>query len=129
MGRIVGKGTLVRSKRVWVARVYALEGHDHTEKVLKIVHNEEQIVNVHVFRAIAGTGGTSEIHTSSLLTLSVRLPLIIEFFDTRERVKRTIEKLQGRLGLEDIVVWPARCPEPLQPSAGSESSPRAPSTD
>ncbi len=119
----------MNSKRVWVARVYALEGHDHTEKVLKIVHDEEQIVNVHVFRAIAGTGGTPEIHTSSLLTLSVRLPLIIEFFDTKERVESTIEKLQVRLGLEDIVVWPARCPVPSQPPGGSKSPPRTPNTD
>lgn len=129
VGGIVGRSDPVRSKRVWIARVYALEGHDHTEEVLKIVHEEEQIVNVHVFRAIAGTGGTPKIYTSSLLTLSVRLPLIIEFFDNRERVERAISKLQTRLGLDDIVVWPARRPAPSQPPGGSQSPPRASSTD
>ncbi len=97
-------------KPILIARVYTLEGRDHLDEVLRIVHDEEGIANVHAFRAIAGTGGGRDVHTASLLTLSLRLPVIVEFFAEEEKVLQAIDKLQRRLSLDDIIVWPVERP-------------------
>ncbi len=65
------------SKAITVARVYTLEGHDQLNQVLDILHDEEKIAGITVMRGIAGFGESREIHTSSLLSLSLELPLII----------------------------------------------------
>lgn len=96
----------MNGKQVMVVRVYAMEGHEHLEEVLRIVHDQEQIANVHVFRAIAGTGGERDVHTSSLLSLSLRLPVSVEFFAEPAKVQRALEQLK-QLGFKDILVWSA----------------------
>ncbi len=94
------------SKELTIARVYTLEGHDQLNHVLDILHDEEGILGVTVIRGIAGYGVSKEIHTSSLLNLSLELPLIIEFYDETEKVLQAIEKLKKRLALKHIVSWP-----------------------
>jgi hypothetical protein len=42
-----------------------------------------------------------------LLTLSLELPLIIEFYDEPEKVAKAIQVLTSRLDLKHIVSWPA----------------------
>ncbi len=98
-------------KPMRIARVYTLEGHDHLDEVLRIVHDEEGIANVHAFRAIAGTGGGRDVHTASLLALSLRLPVIVEFFAEEGKVLQAIDKLQRRLDLHDIITWPVERPK------------------
>ncbi|GAB4365287.1 MAG: hypothetical protein Kow0060_22660 [Methylohalobius crimeensis] len=119
---------MVKGQQVWVARVYVLEGHDHLDELLQIIHEEEGIANVHAFRAVAGTAGGREVHTSSLLTLSLRLPLMVEFFGEEKPVEAAIGKLQSRLGLEDILVWPATKLASQMPG-GAEPSPHPAGTD
>lgn len=95
------------ARDVSIARVYTLEGHDHLNKVLEILREEEKMAGVTIMRGIAGYGVSGEIHTSSLLTLSLELPLIIEFYDVPEKVAKVIETLKSRLDLKHIVSWPA----------------------
>lgn len=95
------------AKEVTIARVYTLEGHDHVNRVLDILRDEEKITGVTIIRGIAGFGGTGEIHTSSLLTLSLELPLIIEFYDEPSKVTKAIQKLRSGLDLKHIVSWSA----------------------
>ncbi len=111
-----------QGKTIWVARVYTLEGRDRLDDILKLLHDEEGIANVHAFRAIAGTGGEREIHTSSLLTLSLRLPVIVEFVADEETVRQAAAKLESRLGLKNILLWPAESLK-LQPPGGVETGP------
>ena len=95
------------SRQVTIARVHTLEGHDHLNGVLDILRDEEKIIGVTVVRGIAGYGVSGIIHTSSLLNLSLELPLIIEFYDDTEKVEKAIEKLKSRLDLKHIISWPA----------------------
>lgn len=95
------------SRPVTIARVHTLEGHDHLNSVLDILRDEEKIIGVTVVRGIAGYGASGVIHTSSLLNLSLELPIIIEFYDETEKVEKAIEKLKSRLDLKHIVSWPA----------------------
>jgi PII-like signaling protein len=84
-----------------------LEGHDHLNQALTILHDEEHIQGVTVFRGIAGFGENRQVHTSSLLDLSLELPLVLEFYDEPEKVLTAITKLQNRLGLKHIISWQA----------------------
>ena len=90
-----------------MARIYTLEGHDQLNQAFDILHDEEKIFGVTVIRGIAGFGENREVHTSSLLTLSLELPLIIEFYDEPEKVAKAINALQSRLDFKHIVTWPA----------------------
>jgi PII-like signaling protein len=92
---------------VTVARVYTMEGHDQLNQALDILHDEQKIVGVTLIRGIAGYGDDREVHTSSLLSLSLELPLVIEFYDEPEKVKIAIQALQSRLDLKHIVTWSA----------------------
>ncbi|MGR9072647.1 MAG: DUF190 domain-containing protein [Gammaproteobacteria bacterium] len=97
----------MKSRQITMARIYTLEGHDHLNKVLDILRDEEKIIGVTVIRGIAGYGASGAIHTSSLLNLSLELPLIIEFYDEDEKVQKAIEKIKSQLDLKHIVSWPA----------------------
>ena len=97
----------MNTKSVLIARIYTLEGNDHLNQVLEILREEEKIIGVSVMRGIAGYGTSGTIHTSSLLTMSLELPIIIEFYDEADKVSHAIEKLKSRLDLKHIVSWPA----------------------
>ena len=95
------------SRKITIARVYTLEGHDHLNRALDILRDEEKIAGVTAIRGIAGYGESGVIHTSSLLNLSLELPIILEFYDEPEKVSKAIEKLKSRLDLKHIVSWSA----------------------
>lgn len=99
----------MKTKKITIARVYTLEGHDHLNRILDILHDQEKILGATVIRGIAGYGasGTRAVHTSSLLDLSLQLPLIVEFYDEPEKVARVIEILKCKLDLKHIVSWNA----------------------
>jgi uncharacterized protein len=96
------------SKQITIARVYTLEGHDQLNQALDILRDEENIMGATVIRGIAGYGKSKEIHTSTLLNLSLELPLIVEFYDETEKVMQAIEKLKNRLNLKHILSWSAQ---------------------
>ena len=97
----------MNAKEVTVVRIYIMEGHDQLNEAFDIMRDEEKIIGVTIIRGIEGFGEDREVHTSSLLTLSLELPLIIEFYDEPEKVKKAIQELQSRLDLKHIVSWPA----------------------
>ena len=98
----------MNAKQVTIARVYTLEGHDQLNKALDILRDEEKIYGVTIIRGIAGFGENREVHTSSLLTLSLELPLVIEFYDEPEKIEKAINVLKSRLNLKHIINWSAK---------------------
>lgn len=96
----------MNSKDIAIARVYTMEGRDLLNRALDILRSEA-IEGVTILRGIAGIGTSGEIHTSSLLDLSLDLPLIIEFYDEPAKVEKAITALQSRLDFKHIVSWPA----------------------
>ncbi|MCK9397061.1 MAG: DUF190 domain-containing protein [Methylobacter sp.] len=95
------------AKEVTIARIYTLEGHDQLNQALDILRDEEKIFGVTIVRGIVGFGENRKVHTSSLLTLSLELPLIIEFYDEPEKVEKAIQILKSRLDFKHIVSWSA----------------------
>jgi PII-like signaling protein len=88
-------------KEVTMVRIYTLEGHDQLNQALDILRDQEKVMGVTITRAIAGFGENRDAHTSSLLTLSLELPLIIEFYDAPEKVEKALQTLQSRLDLKN----------------------------
>ncbi|WP_374089403.1 DUF190 domain-containing protein [Methylomicrobium lacus] len=95
-------------KPIMLARVYVLEGDMRIEKALNLLRDRQKILGATVFRGIEGMGTSREIHTSSLVDLSLELPLILEFYDEPDRVMQAIAALQAELHFEHIVSWPAQ---------------------
>lgn len=92
---------------VTFSRIYLHEGQHLLKAVLTLLHDEEQISGVTVLRGISGFGEHGEIHTASLVDLSIDLPLSIEFYDEPEKVIRVINRLQSEMGVRHIVSWAA----------------------
>ena len=97
---------------VTIARVYISEA-DHgrrkslMQEVLNILHDQQRVLGVVVFRGIAGFGDTGEIRASDILRLNVDLPLVIEFFDKPAVVQAAIGLLTPLVAAEHIVWWRA----------------------
>jgi PII-like signaling protein len=51
------------------------------------------------------------VHSSTLLDLSLDLPVVIEFFDEPAKVKRILVHLKDILPAGHVVSWPARVNE------------------
>jgi PII-like signaling protein len=97
---------------ILMAHVYIHEadhGKRHTlmQEVLKILHDQQGVQGVVVYRAIAGFGDSGEVHASDLLRLNVDLPLVIEFFDRPDVVHAAIRLLDELIPDGHIVCWPA----------------------
>jgi uncharacterized protein len=101
------------ANEITIVRIYLREadkGRHETlmREILKILHDQHRVKGVTVFRGIAGFGETDEVHGADLLHILTSLPLIIEFFDTPERVETAITLLNGLLPAGHIVTWPGQ---------------------
>ena len=83
-------------------RIYIGEDHRHHGRALYLALLEHLrghgAMGATVTRGIAGFGAHSRIHTASVLSLSVDLPLVVEWVDTPEQVARLLPELQSMIG-------------------------------
>ncbi len=91
-----------------MVRLYLTEGEHRLEALLRVLHDEERVKGVTVFRGISGFGRSGRMHSSTLLDVSLDLPLVIEFFDEPARVETVLEHLAPQFEPGHIVMWPAR---------------------
>lgn len=91
---------------VMMVRIYITESSPLLKPIIQYLHNEIKVRGVSTFRAISGYGQSGK-HDSSLMDLSLNLPLIIEFFDHTEKTKTAIEYLSTMVKPEHIVSWNA----------------------
>jgi hypothetical protein len=92
---------------VTYVRVYLTEGEGSMEEILRCLHDEEKVQGVTVFRGICGFGKSGKIHSSSLMDMSLDLPLVIEFFDVPEKINSILEHIRSKIEPGHIVCWPA----------------------
>ena len=64
-----------------MVRVYLSE----TDHEMKCLHDELKVRGVTVMRGIVGYGSSGVVHKSSLVDLSLDLPLVLEFFDLLDK--------------------------------------------
>jgi PII-like signaling protein len=98
----------MKFSEVTVVRVYLTETEKLLKKLLAKLHDEEKVSGVTVFRGISGFGRSGVVHSSTLLDLSLDLPLVIEFFDEPAKVKRILDHLKDILPPGHVVSWSAR---------------------
>jgi hypothetical protein len=95
------------SVEVTVVRVYLTEAEAHLQTLLKRLNDWGKVRGVTVFRGIAGFGKSGTIHSSSLIDLSLDLPVVIEFFDEPDKAGEMIDYLYQVVGPGHIVSWSA----------------------
>ena len=96
-----------KATEVKVARIYITEGDHKVRSLMGMLHDEEKVSGVTVFRGISGFGKSGKMHSSDLLDLLGKLPVVIEFFDTPAKVDKILSHLESELEPGHIVTWPA----------------------
>lgn len=93
---------------VLVVRIYITEASHLLSKIVDYLKKDAKIRGITVFRAISGFGETGN-HTSSLIDLSLDLPLTVEFFDDdRSKIEKALDHLGTIVKPEHIVFWEAK---------------------
>ena len=83
-----------------------------------------------MLKGIAGFGADHHMHSSSIVEISDRLPLIIEFIETHEKVNEILGKLEELAGTGMIEMQETMVAKPAQTSKPKIRSPaRGPSQD
>ena len=95
-------------QNVTFVRVYLTEADKTLEPLLQRLHDREKVRGVTVFRAMSGFGGSGVMHTTSLVDLSLDLPVTVEFFDSPEKIDGILEHLSDILEPGHIVRWQAQ---------------------
>jgi len=93
---------------VTMVRVYLTEREADLRRLLEDLHSHHKVRGATVFRGIAGFGESGVMHSSSLLDLSLDLPLVLEFFDLPERALVAVNWLEQQVGAGCVVCWSAR---------------------
>jgi hypothetical protein len=88
-----------------MVRVYLSESDHEMKHLLKCLHDELEVCGVTVVRGIAGYGGSGVVHESSLVDLSLDLPLVLEFFDLPENAERAIARISDYVDPGHVVSW------------------------
>ncbi len=98
----------MRTTEVTMVHVYLTEGDHQLKSLLACLHDDEKVRGVTTYRGISGFGRSGRIHSSTLLDMSLDLPLIIEFFDDPAKVETILRHLNEKVEPGHIVSWPAR---------------------
>ncbi|MDF1528736.1 MAG: DUF190 domain-containing protein [Sedimenticola sp.] len=97
----------MKSKPVTMVRIYLTEGMHQYKEFMELLHDQEQVAGVTAFRGITGFGKTGKIHSSTLIDMSLDLPIVLEFFDEPEKVATVLKQLNSLIKPGHIVSWPA----------------------
>lgn len=97
----------MKSRSIYIARVYITESSHLLKSILTYLKEDVCIRGVTVFRAISGFGETGN-HTSSLMDLSLDLPLVVEFFDEQPKIEKALDHLSSVIKATHIVFWEAK---------------------
>ena len=93
---------------VVVVRIYLHEATSRLGELLSYLHDESKVRGVTVFRGITGFGSSGKYHSSTLMDMSLDLPVVVEFYDEPDKVKSIIEELNKRIKPGHIVYWSAK---------------------
>jgi PII-like signaling protein len=97
----------MKQLNVIFVHIYLTEGEGRLNDLLKCLHDEAKVRGVTVFRGISGFGRSGQYHSSSLLDMSLDLPLVVEFFDEPHKLEGIMEHIGREIEPGHIVSWPA----------------------
>ena len=85
-------------KKIKLVRVYMKESEHHVNQALKIL-SEIKIKHAIVLRAIEG-----DHHSAHILSLSLDLPLVLEFFDSSEQIELALTRIKEIVDVGHVVI-------------------------
>ena len=91
-------GENYEQKNIKLVRIYMKESEDHVKEVLTIL-DDEKVQHAVVLRGIEGGH-----HSAHILSLSLDLPLVLEFFDSSEKVEQSLKKIKKILDGGHVIV-------------------------
>jgi PII-like signaling protein len=97
---------------ITVVRIYLSESDQGRHKnlmqeILGLLHDKHRLIQVTVFRGIAGTGERGATRAADVLRVLVDLPLVVEFFDKPTIVDAVLPLLRQMLPNGRILSWNA----------------------
>jgi PII-like signaling protein len=98
----------MKLEEVTIVRIYCTEAEHKLDRLIKLLHDREQVAGVTTFRGIAGFGRSGRMHEAGLLDMSLDLPLVIEFFDRPEKIALILDHLESFIDPGHLVSWSAR---------------------
>jgi hypothetical protein len=93
---------------VTVVRIYLHEAKAQVSGLLRLLHDEHKVRGVTVFRGITGFGTSGKYHSSTLMDMSLDLPVVVEFYDEPAKVDLIIAELNKSIKPGHIAFWTAR---------------------
>jgi len=93
---------------VTVVRIYLMEASGRVQPLLSQLHDHESVRGVTVFRGISGFGKSGVVHASSLLDMSLDLPVVVEFFDDSDKVEVILDHISSLVDPGHVVTWSAQ---------------------
>lgn len=72
------------------------------------------------FRGIEGFGSSRDVHTTRILSLSARLPVMIVIIDSEQKIRDFLPQLdeldvRGVVAVDEVeIVWPGHLPKAVQ---------------
>lgn len=89
MKRYLGQKKILR---IYIDTLDKYNGEPLFEEILKEV-KKEGLAGATVFKAVAGIGAFSEVHSFKVWALAQELPLVIEIIDDKEKIDNFIEHI------------------------------------
>mgnify|MGYP002625382494 CR=1 FL=1 len=96
---------------VTMVRIYLTEGETQLKSLIKRLRDWEKLRGVTVFRGISGYGESGVIHGADLVDLSLNLPMVVEFFDTAEKIESVWYDINQIIKPGHMVRWKAEVNE------------------
>ena len=97
----------MKREEVTVVRIYLTEGSVQLESLMKRLRDWEKVRGVTIFRGVSGFGDSGQLHSGRFVDLALDLPVVVEFFDTPERVEEILSHLDGTIKPGHLVSWSA----------------------
>lgn len=91
-------------RNVRVVRIFLSEKNGEHERLLKRLHDEWRVHGVTVYRGVAGFGNSGRMHTTHILDVSHDLPIMVEFYDSPEKIDEVLTHLD-HIKPGHLVTW------------------------
>lgn len=92
---------------IMVVRVYLTEGESKLNELLGYLHDEAKVRGTTVYRGISGFGPSGKVHSSSLVDMSLDLPVTVEFFEETHKAEAIIQTVSDMIDAGHVIYWPA----------------------
>ncbi|WP_018954455.1 DUF190 domain-containing protein [Thioalkalivibrio sulfidiphilus] len=93
---------------VTVVRLYLSEGEAQLDSLMRRLRDWEKLRGLTVFRGISGFGEDGVIRREGPVRLEPDLPVVVEFFDTPEKIEAVLRHLQTEIKPGHLLSWTAR---------------------